>query len=83
MPLDPLFNYACGGSSVFLNPRGKVVVGYPPCPQVKGAHLLAFPIYGGMYLDKGLLYKKGEYLSERERTALRGLVRGQGGVAAP
>ena len=81
VPLDPLFNYACGGSSVFLNPRGKVVVGYPPCPPVKGAHLLAFPIYGGMYLDKGLLYNRGTYLTEGERACLRALVRGQ--AAAP
>lgn len=75
VPLDPLFNYACGGSSAFLNPRGKVVVGYPPCPPVKCAHLLAFPIYGGMYLDKGLLYKQGAYLTDDERAALRSLVR--------
>ena len=80
VPLDPLFNYACGGSSVFLNPRGKVVVGYPPCPPVKGAHLLAFSIYGGMYLDKGLLYKQGAYLTDSERASLRGLVRAQGGA---
>ncbi len=82
VPLDPLFNYACGGSSVFLNPRGKVVVGYPPCPPVKGAHLLAFPIYGGMYLDKGLLYRQGAYLTDSERESLRGLVRGQGDAPA-
>lgn len=80
IPLDPLFNYACGGSSVFLNPRGKVVVGYPPCPPVKGVHLLAFSIYGDMYLDKNLLYGKGTYLTESERASLRALVRGQGAV---
>lgn len=75
VPLDPLFNYACGGSSVFLNPRGRVVVGYPPCPQVKGVHLLAFSLYGDMYLDRGLLYRKGEYLTGEERASLRALVR--------
>ncbi len=75
LPVDPLFNYACGGSSVFLNPRGKVVVGYPPFTPVKNVHLLAFPLYGRMYLDKGLLYRKGAYLTEDERNALVGLLR--------
>ena len=75
IPVDPIYNYACGGSSVFLNPRGKVVVGYPPCPPVKGVHLLAFSHYGGMYLEKGLLYKQGTYLDDNERAALASLVR--------
>lgn len=75
IPLDPLFNYACGGSSVFRNPRGKVVVGYPPCQPVKVVHLLAFPIYGRSYLDKGLLYDQGSYLTEQERTGLLSLLR--------
>lgn len=77
LPLDPLFNYACGGSVAFRNPRGKVVVGYPPCPPVKGVHLLFFSRYGAMYLDKGLLYQGGEYLADEERAALRSLVRTQ------
>lgn len=75
IPLDPIFNYACGGSMVFRNPRGKVVVGYPPAAPVKGVHLLAFPLYGREYLTKRLLYKGGSYLSKEERTALRGLLK--------
>lgn len=71
VPLDPLFNYACGGSAVFRNPLGKVVVGCPPFTPVKCVHLLDFPRYGAMYLEKGLLYQKGEYLDESERAALR------------
>ena len=73
-PLDPIFNYACGGSAVFVNPQGKVVVGYPPCAPVKGVHLLFFSRYGGMYLQKGLLYDQGRYLSPEERQSLASLV---------
>ena len=70
VPLDPLFNYACGGSAVFRNPQGRVVVGYPPFTPVKCAHLLDFPRYGAMYLQKGLLYKGGKYLDDAERASL-------------
>jgi hypothetical protein len=75
VPLDPVFNYACGGSSVFLNPQGKVVVGYPPCAPVKGVHLLAFSLYGKMYLEKGLLYDQGRYLEAEERESLASLIK--------
>ena len=75
IPLDPIFNYACGGSAAFINPLGKVVVGYPPCAPVKGVHLLAFSRYGNMYLQKGLLYDQGRYLSPEERQALAALVK--------
>ncbi len=75
LPLDPLYNYACGGSAVFLNPYGKVVIGFPPCAPIKCPHLLAFSRYGRMYMDKGLLYKKGSYLTAGERVALLALVK--------
>lgn len=75
LPLDPVFNYACGGSVVFRNPQGKVVIGYPPGAPVKGVHLLAFPLYGASYLAKGLLYRKGAYLTEEEHAALRNLLK--------
>ena len=74
IPLDPIFNYACGGSSIFLNSRDKLVVGYPPYQQIKIAHLISFSYYGKMYLDKGFLYKKGSYLTENERASLQDLV---------
>lgn len=75
IPLDPLYNYACGGSAVFLNPQGKVLVGFPPFSPAKCVHLLDFPRYGRMYLEKKLLYRKGEYLSEAELAALGALVK--------
>lgn len=75
LPLDPLFNYACGGSAVMLNPRDQAVVGYPPFQPLKTVHLLFFSRYGKDYLEKSLLYRKGAYLSAAERAALLSLVR--------
>ena len=75
VPLDPLFNYACGGSAVLRDQRGKVAVGFPPFTPVKCAHLLDFPRYGRMYLDRKLLYKGGDYLTDAERAALEARVR--------
>lgn len=75
LPLDPIFNYACGGSMVMRHPKGKVVVGYPAWAPVKGVHLLFFSRYGAMYMDKGLLYQKGEYLSDEEKNRLMSLVK--------
>ena len=75
LPLDPLFNYLCGGTAVFRNSRGKVVVGYPPCTPVKGVHLVTFCLSGGMYFAKKLLYREGAYLSEAEVSSLRSLLK--------
>lgn len=68
--LGPIFNHACGGSAVLMNPQGKITVGLPPFSPVKCIHLLNFPRYGRMYLEKNFLYRKGEYLSAAEREIL-------------
>lgn len=39
------------------------------------AHLLDFSRYGRMYLEKRLLYRQGDYLTQAERAALVGLVK--------
>ncbi len=76
VPLDPIHNYACAGSAVFLNPHGKVAVGRPPFAPVKAVHLLDFSKYGDMYLQKKLLFDQGEYLTSDERAALLACIAG-------
>lgn len=71
--LDPVYNYACAASAVTRNARGQVVVGLPPFTPVKAAHLLAFGRYGRMYMEKGLLYRKGAYLDDTSRRELLAL----------
>ncbi len=75
VPLDPVFNYPCAGSAVFVSPRGTLCVGYPPFAPLKVAHLLAFSYYGRQYLDNGMLFDGGRYLTEAERVGLSGLLK--------
>ncbi len=75
VPLDPIFNYPCAGSAVFVSPNGTLCVGYPPFTPLKTAHLLAFSYYGRQYLDQGMLFDAGRYLTEAERAGLNGLIK--------
>ena len=75
IPLDPLFNYDCSNSAVFLNPQGKVLVGFPPFTPLKCVHLSQFSRHGQTYLDKKLLYREGEYLANTERAMLEALLK--------
>lgn len=75
VPLDPIFNYPCAGSAVFVSPRGVVCVGYPPFTPIKIPHLLAFSYYGRQYLDQGMLFDGGRWLTEADRATLNGLIK--------
>jgi hypothetical protein len=70
LPIDPLYNYTCGFSAVLRGQSGKVTVGYPPMSALKAVHLVDFKRYGRQYMDKGLLYKNGAYLSDAELNKL-------------
>ena len=70
LPIDPLYNYTCGFSAVQRGASGKVTVGYPPMPALKALHLVDFKRCGRQYMDKGLLYKSGAYLSDTELNKL-------------
>ena len=73
LPIDPLYNYTCGFSAVLRGQSGKVTVGYPPMPVLKAVHLVDFKRCGRQYMHKGLLYKRGAYLSATELGKLEAL----------
>jgi hypothetical protein len=67
VPLPASFNYNCHiGSAQRDKDTGRVVTGYPPYPEIGAIHLTYGSKYMPSYLEKGLLYQSGSYLTPEE-----------------
>jgi hypothetical protein len=74
IPLDGTFNYHCHEGYVRRDASsGKVIIGFPPNRIVGAIHLTATTHMLAKYMEWGLLFDQGRYLTEAERQALKKL----------
>lgn len=74
IPVDPLFNYMCMYGLPFRDGAGVVRVALPPNTPVGVVHLANWRTNGRIYLDHGLLFDSGKYLTDEDRGILQSLV---------
>ncbi|WP_443750091.1 hypothetical protein [Asticcacaulis solisilvae] len=68
---DPMYNYLCLWNPPFRDADGVVRVSYPPFSPVGMLHLAGgWRYFGRTYAERGLLYRTGDYLEDREKLAL-------------
>ena len=68
---DPLYNYLCLWTKPFRDEDGVVRLSAPPYLPLGVLHLAGgWKYFGQAYYDSGLLYRRGDYLSERDRAIL-------------
>lgn len=75
IPLDAAHNYHCHSTRPRRNAEGRVVIDVPPYRAVHVVHLSEAPRRMNGYMKSGLLYRRGEYLTEAEEARLRSLTR--------
>ena len=68
--VDPLFNFMCNWALPFRDDAGVVRVRLPPNPPVGIVHLSLWTARRTLYFEQGLLFRRGDYLSDQERLAL-------------
>ena len=68
--VDPLFNFMCMWSLPYRDDAGVVRVRLPPYASIGIVHLSQWTARRNLYFDQGLLYQRGNYLSDQERRAL-------------
>jgi hypothetical protein len=68
--VDPLFNYLCMWGIPFRDDQQIVRVPLPPANTIDIIHLARWNVLGRQYLEQGLLYQRGDYLTPGERDAL-------------
>lgn len=74
IPMEAIFNYHCHEGYARRDPStGKVIVGYPPNRVIGALHLTATSHFIKKYMDLGLLFDHGRYLTESERQGLLSL----------
>lgn len=74
VPLNARFNYNCHIGRLKRDAAsGRVVIDYPPYDTIHAVHLTYSSKFMPHYLERGLLYDSGNYLTDAERAALRGL----------
>jgi len=72
LPLEAIHNYHCHVGTVERDPAcGEVVIQYPPRRPLGIVHLSYSGKMLSSYLDRGLLWNQGKYLSQDEIVALR------------
>lgn len=71
IPVDSIFNYQCHVGAARRDARtGKVIIAYPPNRTIGAIHLTATGHFIRQYMELGLLYDRGNYLSEQDRHTL-------------
>lgn len=66
-PLNATYNYNCHIGKMKRDPEtGKVVIDYPPYLEIGAIHLTVSNRYMKTYIEKGLLYQSGNYLTAEE-----------------
>ena len=71
VPIEAIHNYHCHVGAIERDhPSGEVVVTYPPRRSVGIVHLSYSSKMMPSYLERGLLWDSGRYLSEQERDGL-------------
>lgn len=68
--VDPLCNFMCMWALPFRDDAGVVRVRLPPNAPIGIVHLSQWTARRNLYVDQGLLYQRGDYLSDQERRAL-------------
>ena len=68
--VDPLLNFMCMWALPFRDDSGVVRVRLPPSSPIGIVHLSLWAARRALYAEHGLLYQRGEYLSDSERRAL-------------
>ena len=68
--VDPLFNFTCMWALPFRDSAGVVRVPLPPNTPIGIVHLSMWSGRRKFYLEQGLLFARGQYLSEEERQLL-------------
>jgi hypothetical protein len=69
--LDPLYNYICLWNPPLRDADGIVKVALPPHLPIGIVHLAGGWRHRQAYFDRDLLYRRGEYLTTRERALLQ------------
>lgn len=69
VPVESTYNYNCHVGILGMHDN-KVCIDYPPFRPIDAIHLTATGKMIKIYLDKGFLWDKGNYLSEDERQTL-------------
>jgi len=71
--IDPIYNYVCLWNPPFRDADGVVKIALPPYPAVGIVHLAGgWAHFGRGYLERGLLYSGGSYLTQAERAIMLG-----------
>jgi hypothetical protein len=70
VPIDPIFNYMCAWGMPYRDEQGMVRVALPPNVPLGIVHLSLWGLKRQMYVDHGLLFDRGNYLSAEERAQL-------------
>ena len=70
VPVDPLFNFMCMWALPFRDDAGVVRVPLPPNAPIGIVHLSQWTPRRNSYFEHGLLFQRGNYLSDQERRAL-------------
>jgi lipopolysaccharide biosynthesis glycosyltransferase len=70
VPLCAEHNYNCHIGNLYRNDAGEVVVDRPPYRKIGIIHLSYSSKMMKSYIEKGLLYECGEYLTDDEKSAL-------------
>lgn len=70
IPVDPVFNYLCIFATPLRDRQGTVRVGLPPNFPVAIVHLAQWFKHRKRYLECGLLFDRGRYLTAAELAAL-------------
>jgi hypothetical protein len=73
VPMDAAANYNCHVGQAKRSPNGRVVIDSPPYREIDIIHLTHSSRMMGTYIDAGLLFDAGRYLTEGEKTRLRSL----------
>ena len=68
--VDPLANFMCMWALPFCDDAGVVRVRLPPNAPIGIVHLSQWMARRTLYIDQGLLYRRGDYLSDQERREL-------------
>jgi len=71
--IDPIYNYTLHDGCARRAEDGRVVIAYPPYRPIAIVHLTSSSKFMQKYLDDGLLFDFGTYLTDEERRVLLAL----------
>lgn len=75
LPFDPLFNFHCNSGGMARDPRsGRVVTTFSvPSRDIGVLHLANWSFLKDQYIEAGLLYRKGDYITPEEWARIRAI----------